>query len=202
MTGGIVIRDEAMAAAVPLGSWVTDPTNGTTIHTNLPSIRPWLVGCTLTNIAVPVAEAQAMRAEMLAEAAELRRLAGTIRPWPGTAHPDPGAESVADSLDRCASDTESRAELLFPEAVFDAPPPAPEMPSEVTEIGRRWLEWIEQPTKGDDPPPSLQGTLRDLPEGQARWVIQYLLGLHLFDVSDASTMGPRLAPPPAPEARP
>ncbi len=104
MSGGIVIRDMAMAEAVPDWSTLGGDGGWATVRPKQPA-RP---GDILTHIAVPVADAQAMRAEMLAEAQwhrnrDLNRVAHVIEAW---------------------------VERLFPEDVF-APPPAPEPVDEV-----------------------------------------------------------------------
>lgn len=105
---GIVIETLAMAEAVPEGSRRLRDGN----------VGYWLgteVGDTLTHIAVPVDVAQAMRAEMLAEAQFVR----------GLAH-------ISWSTSRgMVKRLQMWVEHLFPAAIFDPPPPAPEPPAEV-----------------------------------------------------------------------
>lgn len=100
---GIVIRDLAMAEAVPVGTvlaadefWATEPDE----------VPRLLVDCTIVEWrGMPVANAQSMRSEMLAEAKWLRM------PLVGR---DGGLPTVADRI-------EAWVEHLFPAAIFDAP---------------------------------------------------------------------------------
>jgi hypothetical protein len=113
---GIVIRDLAMAEAVPVGTVVADE-DGFEYSFRLNS-REELVGCTIVEWGwMPVAEAQAMRAEMLAEAGREH-------------HRSRVSPSLAAYIAEKADRIEERVERLFPAAIFDAPP-APEPPAEV-----------------------------------------------------------------------
>lgn len=112
---GIVIRDLAMAEAVPVGSWILDESDGDQWAIGMEWGVSDAIGHQLTHIAVPVADAQAMRAEMPARAAELREI---------------GLTRMLTALRDAAAEIEGWVELLFPAAIFDAPP-APAPPAEV-----------------------------------------------------------------------
>lgn len=126
---GIVIRDEAMARLVPVGTVVLDQYGERVAIGDLDRPRD-MVGATITHIAVPVDVAQAMRAEMLAEADKwdtgpFQSVGPMIREW---------------------------VERLFPAAIF-APPPAPEPPAEVDavtiSVPREAVAWMAGCNWGD-----------------------------------------------------
>lgn len=107
---GIVIRDLAMAEAVPVGTVVADE-DGFEYPFRLNS-REELVGCTIVEWGwMPVAEAQAMRAEMLAEAGREHHRSRVSK-----------SPSLAAYIAEKADRIEERVERLFPAAIFDAPP--------------------------------------------------------------------------------